>query len=211
MKCRAEAARLGEGHVPGGEVAAADVADLALADQLLHRLPDLLPRRGPVDVVHLVQSRCDRSAAAAGSPRTRAGCGRRTAGGRSGRVPSAGTPSWPGRCRRGAPLRCSHRPTVSSAMPYPFFMSGDLRAAVDVGGVEEVDARIDGGVHDRETGRFVHGVAEVHGPEADPADQQTGAAQVPRTSSPRSCREHKCRRPFGEGMPYWGTRRITRH
>ena len=54
-----------------------------------------------------------------------------------------------------------------------------LRAAVDVGGVEEVDARIDGGVHDRETGRFVHRVAEVHGAETDPADQQTGTAQVP--------------------------------
>ena len=53
VPCRGGALR--EGHVPGGEVAAADVADLALADQLLHRLPDLLPRRGPVDVVHLVQ------------------------------------------------------------------------------------------------------------------------------------------------------------
>ena len=46
---------LGEGHVPGGEVAAADVADLAFVDQLFHRLPGFLPWRGPVDVVHLVQ------------------------------------------------------------------------------------------------------------------------------------------------------------
>src|SRR5215211_1007791 len=53
VACRGGA--LGEGHVPAGEVPAADVADLALADQLLHRLPDLRPRRGPVDVVHLVQ------------------------------------------------------------------------------------------------------------------------------------------------------------
>ena len=53
VPCRGGA--LGEGHIPAGEVAAADVADLALADQLLHRLPDLLPRRGAVDVVHLVQ------------------------------------------------------------------------------------------------------------------------------------------------------------
>src|SRR5690606_37685874 len=41
--------------VPGGEVAAADVEDLALAEQLLHRLPDLLPRRAAIDVVHLVE------------------------------------------------------------------------------------------------------------------------------------------------------------
>jgi hypothetical protein len=48
-----------------------------------------------------------------------------------------------------------------------------LRPSVDVGGVEEVDARIDRGVHHSEAGRFVHGVAEVHGPQTDPADQQT--------------------------------------
>ena len=55
MNRRADAAHLRERHVPGGEVATADVADLALADQLLHRLPNLLPRRRPVDMVHLVQ------------------------------------------------------------------------------------------------------------------------------------------------------------
>src|SRR5215217_4038345 len=46
---------LSEGRVPRSEVAAADVCDLALAHQLLHRLPYLLPRRLPVDVVHLVE------------------------------------------------------------------------------------------------------------------------------------------------------------
>src|SRR4051795_2678010 len=72
------------------------------------------------------------------------------------------------------PLRCNHAPTVSSAMPYPCFMSRDgggptarhpraagpprdavpllhvrrLGAAVDVGGIEEGDAGVDRGVHD---------------------------------------------------------------
>ena len=41
--------------VPAGEVAAPDVDDLALLDERLHRLPHLVPRRGPVDVVHLVE------------------------------------------------------------------------------------------------------------------------------------------------------------
>jgi hypothetical protein len=41
--------------VPAGEVAAADTADLPLPNQLLHRLPDLLPRSGPVHVMHLIQ------------------------------------------------------------------------------------------------------------------------------------------------------------
>ena len=42
MKCPAEAAHWARGHIPAGEVAAAHVADLALGDELLHRLPDLL-------------------------------------------------------------------------------------------------------------------------------------------------------------------------
>ena len=47
--------RLGQGDVPGGEVAAAHVGHLALADQLFHGLPDLFPRCRSVDMVHLVQ------------------------------------------------------------------------------------------------------------------------------------------------------------
>jgi hypothetical protein len=46
---------LGGRDVPGGEVAAADVEHFAFADELFHGLPDLLPRRRPVDVVHLVE------------------------------------------------------------------------------------------------------------------------------------------------------------
>jgi len=41
--------------VPAGEVAAPDVEHLALAHQLLHRLPDLLPRCAAVDMMHLVE------------------------------------------------------------------------------------------------------------------------------------------------------------
>ncbi|KAG1432787.1 hypothetical protein G6F57_022699 [Rhizopus arrhizus] len=47
--------RLGRGNVPASEVAAADVQHLALLDQQFHRLPDLVPGRVPVDVMHLVQ------------------------------------------------------------------------------------------------------------------------------------------------------------
>jgi hypothetical protein len=43
------------GEMPAGEVAAADVDDLSVADQPLGGLPDLFPRSGPVDVVELVQ------------------------------------------------------------------------------------------------------------------------------------------------------------
>ena len=40
--------------VPAGEVRGSDVEDLALLAQDVHRLPDLVPRRRAVDVVHLV-------------------------------------------------------------------------------------------------------------------------------------------------------------
>jgi hypothetical protein len=43
------------GQVPAGEVGRTDVQHLALLDEQLHGLPDLLPRRAPGDVVHLVQ------------------------------------------------------------------------------------------------------------------------------------------------------------
>lgn len=36
--------------IPSGKVRGADIGELALADQLFHRLPDLLPRRRTVDV-----------------------------------------------------------------------------------------------------------------------------------------------------------------
>ena len=43
------------GDVPTGEIAAADVNNFALLHQQFHRLPDFIPRRFAVDVVHLVQ------------------------------------------------------------------------------------------------------------------------------------------------------------
>ena len=46
---------VGFGDVPAGEVAAADVDHFALLDEHFHRLPDFFPGRLAVDVVHLVQ------------------------------------------------------------------------------------------------------------------------------------------------------------
>jgi hypothetical protein len=46
---------LGSGDIPSSEIAATDVNHLALLHQEFHRLPDLLPRSVPIDVVHLVQ------------------------------------------------------------------------------------------------------------------------------------------------------------
>ena len=46
---------VGLDDVPRGEVAAPHVEHLALLDEDLHRLPDLVPGRVAVDVVHLVK------------------------------------------------------------------------------------------------------------------------------------------------------------
>jgi hypothetical protein len=53
---------------------------------------------------------------------------------------------------------------------------------------------------DRETARLVHGEPVVDGPEADLADQQTRAAQVPVRHLVAHAGEHTCR-PFGVGCP----------
>jgi len=55
---------------------------------------------------------------------------------------------------------------------------GALRPAVDVGGVDEVDAGVQGGVEDLVRGGLVGDVAEVHGPEREPADPEPGAPEV---------------------------------
>jgi hypothetical protein len=102
----------------------ADVEHLAFADELFHRLPDLLPRRRPVDVVHLVE------------------------------VDVVG-------------LQPAQAVLAGLAT---LLHVGRLWPAVDVGGVEEVDAVLERLVHDREAGCLVGYPAEVHRPERETAD-----------------------------------------
>ena len=69
-----------------------------------------------------------------------------------------------------------------------------LIAAVDVGGVEEVDALLMRGVHDRERVGLGGEGAEVHGAQAQTADTESGSPELrevhvstlPRTSKERS-------------------------
>jgi hypothetical protein len=168
---------LGGRDVPAGEVAAADVEHLALADELFHRLPDLFPRRRPVDVVHLVEVDVvglqPAQAVLAGLadvvggevPVVRAGAHRLVDLGRENDplpAPALGEPAADD-LLRGAEALLHVR---------------GLRAAVDVGGVEEVDALFERLVHDREAGRLVGDPAEVHRPEREPADLQARASEV---------------------------------
>lgn len=164
--------------LPAGEVAAAHIGDLALADQLFRRLPDLLPRSRPVDVVHLVQ------VDGVGPQAAQAGLG--------GPADLVGGQVLVVRAEahRLVRLRGEHDLVAASAAPaepasddllgqaVALLHVRALRAAVDVRGVEQVDARVHRGVHDRETGGLVGGVPEVHGAERETADLQTAAAEM---------------------------------
>src|SRR5205823_1944948 len=158
--------------LPAGEVAAPHVHDLASGDELLHRLPDLVPGCLPVDVVHLVEvDAVGLQAAEAlvarapdvvrGEPRVVRPLAHRgiDLGGEDDRLAAA------------AALR---EPAADDLL-------GDALAAapaVDVRRVEEVDAGLARAVHEREAFALAGERAEVHGPEAEAADAQPAAAEM---------------------------------
>ena len=104
--------------------------------------------------------RCGRSAGGGGCPRTPGGCGTPTGATRSATSPSRCRPSSRARPCRGGPRpsrTSSRRSSRSRRRPC---------AAVDVRGVEEVDAELERPVHDRVAVALVGLRAEVHRPEA---------------------------------------------
>lgn len=73
-------------------------------------------------------------------------------------------------------LPLSHAPTISSVRPA---VAGPPTAhRIDIGGVEEIDARRRGGIQDRVAARFVALTAEGHGAEAQPGDRKAGPAEL---------------------------------
>src|SRR5918993_795867 len=172
------AGALGHGDLPPGEVAAADVDDLAGGDELLYRLPDLLPRRTPVDVVHLVQvdvvglepteavltglpDVVRRQAAVVGSGAHRLV----DLGGQHDLVPASMVLGQPAA-------------DVLLGDPVALLHVRGLRPAVHVGRVDEVDTRVEGGVEHGQAVLFADLHAKIHGAQPDPADLQAGPAQI---------------------------------
>ena len=160
------------GDVPAGEVRRPGVDDLALAAQDIHRLPDLVPRRGPVDVMHLVQ--VDMVGA---QPAQRVIAG--PADVQRGQEPVV----------RPLPLAAvqlggQHRAVpAAAALAEP--AANDLlghalgaRLSVGVRSVEEVDPVLVRAVHDLVRRCLLGDRAEVHRAEAEPADRDAAAAQV---------------------------------
>jgi hypothetical protein len=178
MKRRAAATPCAAAICQAGEVATAEVDHLAGSNKLLHRLPDLLPRRASVDVVHLVQ------VDVVGPQSTQA-----VLAGLADVVRREATIVGSG-AHRLVQLGGEHDLVAATAGlgepaaevllgdPVTLLHVGRLRAAVDVGGVDEVDAGLYGGVQHGEAVRLAGLHAEVHGAQPDPADLQTGTAQI---------------------------------
>src|SRR5262249_17035045 len=170
-----EVARRGGGvrlrDVPAGEVAAADVQDLPPRHEQLERLPVLVPRRVPVDVMHLVEID--------------------VVGLEAAQALVAGPPDVQG--RQAIVVRSLAHAAVdlgrqddalatSTALRQPAAddLLGDALArlpAVDVGRVEEVDAELEGPVHDGAAVGFAGEWTEVHRAQAETAHLHTGTPE----------------------------------
>ncbi len=158
--------------VPAREVRRAAVEDLALVPQDLHRLPDLVPRRRPVDVVHLVE------VDVVGLQPLEAGVARPADVERRELALVRPLPHVPVELGGDDHLLA---PAPALGEPAPDDLLGRaaaLGAAVDVGRVEEVDPGVERRVHDGERRRLVGLGTEVHGAQAEAADGEAGAAEV---------------------------------
>src|SRR4029077_7238066 len=154
-----------------GEVAAAGVQPLALRHEHLERLPDLVPRRVPIDVVHLVEIDVvglEAAQALVAGPTD-------VQRGRASVVRSL--------AQAAVDLRRQHDALATAAAlckPAADDLLGDALArlpAVDVRRVEEVDAQLEGPVHDGAAVGFVGEGTEVHRAEAETAHLHTGTPE----------------------------------
>src|SRR5579859_4109150 len=183
-----EAARgravVGLRDMPPREVGRADVDDLALGDEDLHRLPDLVPRGIPVDVVHLVQVDViglePAQRRVAGTPDVQRGQLALVGPGSHRPVQLGGQDGpFPPPAATREPLADDLLGPARVGLGVLADLAGrTLDAAVAVGGVEEVDADLKRVIHDRvrlgERGQR----PEIHRAQAEAAYRQARTAQV---------------------------------
>ena len=176
--------------VPAREVAAPDIDDLARVDEVLHRLPHLVPRRGTVDVMHLVEV----DVVGLQSTQARVACVADV----SRRETAVVGPVR----HRAEHLRREHH--LLASIPTLREPSADDRlgraralvAAVAVCRVEEVDAVLEGTVHDDAGVVLARERTEVHGAEAQLADAQGRASESAVLHLVLPCSRSACVRPY---------------
>src|ERR1700722_17241884 len=163
---------LGLGDVPAREVRRAHVNDLALGAQDVHGLPDLVPRRAAVHVVHLVQVDVV-------GPQPAQRLLTRPADIESRQETVVG-PLALAAVQLGGQHRAVPAPAPRRHPPADDRLGDALgpRLAIGVGGVEEVDAVLMGGVHDDVGIGLAGDGTEIHGAKAEPAHGPAAAAEV---------------------------------
>ncbi len=162
----------GGGDVPTGKIARTDINHFALVDQAVKSLPGFIPGAVAVDMVHLVQvDPIGLEAFQAALTVFADFIGRQAA-------PIAVDFFQVGFARnRVVHLCCQHGGVTASAAlgkpaPDDFFGMTVFHApAIDIRCVEEVDPQFKGAIHDFETLFFAGLPAEVHGAQAQVADQ----------------------------------------
>src|SRR5439155_8073029 len=158
--------------VPGREIAGAHVEHLALRDELLHRLPDLFPGCFAIDVVHLVEVDPVRAEAAQALLARAPDVNRRQPD-----IVRPGTHSpvhLGGQHDAVAPAAVLCQPAADDLLGHTLA----ALPAVDVGGIEEVEAELERPVHDREALALRRLGAEVHRAEAEAAHLESRASEL---------------------------------
>jgi hypothetical protein len=151
-------------QLPSGKVAGAHVENLPFADQLFHRLPDFVPRRLAVHVMHLVQV----DAVGLEAPETRftgpfdVQCGQA----RMIRPVAHAPVDFRGEDDLASPAAALREPTADDL----FRPSLAELPSIHVRRIEKIQPGVERPVHDRETVGLVGLRTEIHRAQAQAAD-----------------------------------------
>ena len=165
------------GDVPPGEIARAGVDDLALRDERFHGHPDFVEGAGAVDVMHLEKINVVGLEALEASLAAGDDLARGQAAGEI-RIGLAGEIHFAVNLGREDDF---FAPSATLGKPAADDFFGDALAllpAVDVGGVEEIDADFERLVHDGEAVGLGRLRTEVHGAETKIGNSETAATEV---------------------------------
>ncbi len=163
---------LGLRDVPAGEIGGADVTHFPLPGQVLHRLPHFVPGGVPVDVVHLEQVDPVRFQ----PPQGRIARGDDVARGKTGLIGPVvhGVSDLGGKDDLFPAAPAAGEPGAEELLGIALV----LLPAVLIGGVQEIDAVVEGRVQDGVALLIVGPDSEVQGAETQLADLEGGATET---------------------------------
>ncbi len=161
--------------MPAGEIAAADVKNLALLNEDFHRLPDFIPRRFARDVVHLIEI----DVIGFHSPQAVVAGAANFHGGKPalhGQVIGIAVHISKDFCRENgffAPSAALREPSADDFFGDPL----PLLPAIHVSGIEKVDPQLQRLVHDGMALSLRRMRPEIHGAQTEAGNFQTRSTQ----------------------------------